>query len=244
MKPLKMLGLTALAALMAMAFVGASSAMAESTALCKVDESPCAVANLSKEVHETSVGKAKLLTSVGTTECNVLFSGMVEKEGSPLVVKGGFTYTNCVLGAVTCSATEENGPAEVSVLKEGHETAKVTGEGLVHVVCAGFIDCSYTGAGLVGTAKGPLLSAQTPDNGEVSLSEQSVAKEAGGLLCPKTAKLDITTTPLTATYISTPPPMKCENVGGTSGLYLGAIDGTECKAGHSTPLGSFELVGA
>jgi len=196
-KAIKMIGLAALTALMAMAFVGASSAMAESTTLCTADGSGCGVSH----VHEVSVGKAKLLSSVGTTECNVLFLGDISTTlANPLVIKGNFTYTNCELGGAGCTATEEHGPAEIKVLKEGHEKAKVTGEGLVHLTCVGFIDCSYNGIGLVGTGKGPLLSTQA--NGEVTLSEQSTTEEPGGLLCPKTAKLDITTSPLSATYIS------------------------------------------
>jgi hypothetical protein len=200
-KAIKMIGLAALTALMAMAFVGASSAMAESTSLCSADESPCASANQLGSVHETSVGKAKLLTSFGTTECDVLFSGTIAtKLANPLVISGSFTYTNCTLGGSSCTATEESGPAEIKTLKEGHEKGKVTGEGLVHLVCGKSIDCSYNGTGLIGTAKGPLLSTQA--NGEVSLSEQATTKETGGFLCPKTSKLDITTTPLSATYIS------------------------------------------
>jgi hypothetical protein len=200
-KAIKMIGFGALTALMAIALVGVTSATAEPTVLCKADESPCAEANLVKSVHETSVGKAKLLTSFGTTECNVLFaSTSVGGAASPQIVKGNFTYTNCELGGGSCTATEENGPAEIKVSKEGHETARVTGEYLVHVVCGSTMDCSYTGTGVIGTAKGPLLSTQT--NGEVTFSEQSLTKEAGGFLCPKTNKLDITTTPLSATYIS------------------------------------------
>jgi hypothetical protein len=199
-RAIKTVGLCALMTLMAMAFVGASPAMAESTTLCKADESPCA--SPVGHVHETSIGKAQVLTSIGSAECNVLFLGDVKSEGSPLVISGNFTYTNCVLGGSKCTATEENGPAELKVLKEGHETAKVTYEDLVHIVCAGFIDCSYVGTGLEGTAKGPLLSAREPDNGEVWLLEKSLTKEAGGFLCPKTAKLDdITMTLLTAAYL-------------------------------------------
>jgi len=203
MKAIKMIGLTALTALLAMAFVGASSAMAESTSLCSADEVPCSAANQLGSEHKTSVGKAKLLTSVGTIECDVLFSGTIAtKLASPLVISGSFLYTKCEVGSSACTATEENGPSEIKVLKEGHETAKVTGEGLVHVLCAGFIDCTYIGTNLVGTAKGPLLSAQVPDNGEVSLQEQPLTKVAGSFFCTKTAKLDITMTSLTATYIS------------------------------------------
>jgi hypothetical protein len=243
-KAIKLIGLAVLTALLAMAFVGATSAMAESTALCSADESPCAKANLIKHIHEESVGKAKLLSSVGTTECNVLFLGMVLLEGNPLTTYGTLTLTNCGLGGSSCTATEENGPGEIRVLKEGHETAKVTYEYLVHLTCSGFIDCSYNGVGLVGTAKGPLLSAQTPDNGEVSLSEQTTNKETGGFLCPKTAKLDIVTSPLRATYISAPPAMECISV--TNGWYLSKVNSTECggKDGSLSLLGTFELIGA
>jgi hypothetical protein len=206
MKPIRIFGLAALAALMAMAFVGASSALAESTSLCDTDPGTgateaCPSGHLVTSVHETSVGKAKLLTSFGPVECNALFSGTIATTlAKPLVISGNFTYSNCTLGGSSCTATEENGPAEIKVLKEGHETASVTGEGLVHVICGKAIDCSYTGAGLKATAKGPLLASQ--ENGEVSLSEQVTSKEAGGFLCPKSAKLDITMTPLSATYIT------------------------------------------
>jgi hypothetical protein len=189
-KSIKMFGLAALAALMAMAFVGASSAMATTTSLCTGDTSGCGVTH----VHEESVGKAKLLSSI-TVECNVLFLGdALSGSGSPLVIHGKFTYTNCG----SCVVKEESASAKIEILKEGHETAKVTGEGLVHVECSGFIDCSYNGVGLKGTAKGPLLSTQK--NGEVTISGQTTNKETGGFLCPATSKLDITTTPLTATY--------------------------------------------
>jgi hypothetical protein len=201
-KSIKMLGLAALAALMAMAFVGASSAMAESTSLCSVDESPCETANRISHVHETTLsgGKATLLNSISNVLCDVLFLGdTVGTLNNPLVINGTFTYTNCVDEKPnSCTVTEESGPAEIKVLKEGHETAKVTGEGLVKVVCTG-ISCKYNGENLIGTGKGPLLSSET--NGNVTITDQST-KKVSGLLCPATAKLDITTTPLSATYIS------------------------------------------
>ena len=55
MNPIKMFGLAALAALMAMAFVGVNSAMGEETALCKADENPCAAENIITHVHETTL---------------------------------------------------------------------------------------------------------------------------------------------------------------------------------------------
>lgn len=121
-------------------------------------------------------------------------------SGGPVVIEGNFTFTNCTLGGSSCTATEENGPAQIKILKEGHETAKVTGEWLVHIVAGSTIDCSYVGAGIVGTKKGPLLSTQP--NGETGVFDQTLTKETGGFLCPKTAKLDIVLSPLSATYIS------------------------------------------
>jgi hypothetical protein len=197
-KSIKAIGLVALAALMAMAFAGASSALAESTQLCGHDGTPCEAIH---HIHETSVGKAKLLTSIGTTECTALYLGDVSSFGATATVVGNFTYSGCTLGGSNCTATEENGPSTIKVEKTGAETTKVTGEGLVHLVCGSSIDCSYTGTGLIGTGKGALKSLETNPNGEVTLSEQKTTKEAGGFLCPKESKLDITTTPLSKTYI-------------------------------------------
>jgi hypothetical protein len=118
--------------------------------------------------------------------------------GAPAIVAGNFTYSNC---NNSCVVTEENGPAEIKVLKEGHETSKVTGEGLFHVECGTFIDCLYTGEGLVGTGKGPLLAATEKTNGEVKFSNQKLNEEGGSFFCPDTSELTITTTPLEATYI-------------------------------------------
>src|SRR5262249_35407352 len=186
-----MLGLAALAALLAMAFVGASSAMAEKTVLCSNDSETSCTAVTS--VHETSVGKAKLLATP-RVECDVLFeSTSVGEEAAPQVIEGHFTYTNC-----GCTVRERAGTtASLEILKEGHETASVVGEALVEVNCFGIV-CTYKGEGLKGTAKGPLLSTET--NGEVNLSEQEV--RGSGSFCPSRGKLDIKTTPLSATYIT------------------------------------------
>jgi hypothetical protein len=184
--------LAALAATAATMLTGPTVATAEQTRLCSNDSESCTAIT---HVHETSTTKGELLAGSITVKCDVLFlSTSVGSEGAPLVIEGNFTYTNCG----SCSATEENGPSTVEVLKEGHETAKVTGEGLVHVNCSG-LNCRYIGEGLVATAKGPLLSTQA--NGEVSISEAEAEKESG-LFCPSTSKLDLTTTPLSATYIS------------------------------------------
>jgi hypothetical protein len=185
---------------MAMAFAGAGSAMAESTELCALDPgtaptAPCPEGEAITSVHETSVGKAKLLANP-RVECNVLFSSTsVGAAAAPQVIEGHFTYTNC-----GCTVREVTGTtAVIKVLRTSHETATVTGEAEISVNCFGIV-CTYNGEGLEGTAKGPLLSAQVPDNGEVSLQEQVVT--GSGSFCPSEGKLDIVTTPLTAVSIA------------------------------------------
>jgi hypothetical protein len=236
-KPIKMLGLAAMAALLAMAFVGASSAMAENTTLCTGDGSGCGITH----VHETSVGKAILLSSE-TTECEALFLGDVTKNeleepitlGAPLRILGTFAYTNCNGG---CTAKEENGPTEIQVLKTGTELGTVTSgsgtwAGLVNVTCTIFkISCKYVGEGLKGHALGPLTSSQV--NGSVTLSGQVTKEEGEKSLCPNEGKLDITTTPLEKVYIALGP---C--VAQTEGLYTDSACTTDVKT-----LGKFEIIG-
>jgi hypothetical protein len=196
MKPIKMFGLAALAALLAMAFAGASSAKAENTALCKAEEETCSEANTISHVHETSVGKGVLKSSLPTIECTVLFLGDVDSaEVSALVISGQFTYTSC---NNFCSVKEESANAVIEVLKTASELASVTGEGLVNVKCP-FINCNYIGTGLEGHALGPLTSEKGA-NGSVVLTEQLTEKESGS--CPKEAFLTLTTTPLEKAYLS------------------------------------------
>jgi hypothetical protein len=193
----KIVGLVTMAVMTTALFATPTIAVAEETSLCLADfpESACSEKQIASHVHLVSSGKAELLTTLNV-ECDVLFLGdTLSESGAPLLIDGNFTYTNC---NNSCITTEENGPSKIKVLKEGHETAKVTGEGLVKLFCSGSINCRYTGTGLTAIAKGPLLA--TAKTGEVSIKDQIVNKESGSL-CPSTAKLDIVLTPLSATYI-------------------------------------------
>jgi hypothetical protein len=202
MKSIKMLGLATFAALMAIAISAASSAMAETTVLCGLDEGVCGNNQIIVHAHGGTLAgaPATLLNSIGNITCDVLSLGSGSGLGAPEAVTGNSTFSNCKRsGTENCTVTEINGPSTGNVLKEGHETAKVTGEGEVKVKCGSFINCTYNGEGLVGTAKGPLLSASA--NGEVVTSEQTVHK-VSGFLCPSEAKLDATIVALAPTYIS------------------------------------------
>jgi hypothetical protein len=165
----------------------------------------------------------------------------VGSPGAPQIIKGNFTYSNCLRSASeSCTVTEKSGPTEIKVLKEGHETGKVTGKGEVQVKCGSFINCTYDGEGLEASAKGSLLSTET--NGSVSLNEQ-VTHKVSGFICPGEAKLDITTTPLVAIYIRAGElgeKMVCIFVGTNNGFYLNA-SGTTCETQNKTRVGSYEL---
>jgi hypothetical protein len=210
MKLIAALALILLAALTATATIGLSSALAEMTTLCNSDpgkglSEACPSEHVVTHLHETTLNgaKAKLLTSIVNVECDVLFlSDAIEGTSAPLLIEGSFTYTNCSSG---CRVEEVSEPSVFEILKEGHETASVTGHaveeefaGEVHVNCSG-LNCSYNWEGLSATAKGPLLSSET--NGSISTSEKELHK-VSGLFCPSKTKLDITTTPLSAVYVT------------------------------------------
>ena len=202
MNPIKMLGLAALAALATMAFTGATTAMAEPTALCDIDPGTgalevCPAGHLLVALHEANLpgSKVKLLFGIITVECDVLFQGVTaEALRNPQLIGGVYTYTNCTNN---CKITETNGPSIIEMLKEGHEKAKVTIGFQIIINCAA-MNCGYVGAP-VGKGWGPLLSLEA--NGEISIQEAQIFRTEGAL-CPLATVLDLRTTPLVKTYIT------------------------------------------
>jgi len=193
MKRVMALGPIAVVAVFAMALLGPSIAMGESTSLCEVDESPCG----SPISHVHYISKDMRITVPEMNyQCDVLFLGDVSALGSPQTIEGTFTYTNC---NQKCSRKEENGPAVLDLLRTGTEAGELTGEAEIHSFCLGFIDCVYSFENLVGKANGPLISNQ--ENGEFRYNEVPLT-HVSGFLCPKEAYLDATFVPLSATYIS------------------------------------------
>jgi hypothetical protein len=89
---------------MAMAFVGASAAIAEPTVLCSKEAKEAQCTEVT-HVHETSIGKAILKSSLMTVECTALFLGdTVEGSAAPLIIKGAYTYSSC---SNSCTVKEE-----------------------------------------------------------------------------------------------------------------------------------------
>ena len=119
MKLARMSSLVLAALIMAMALVGTSSAVAETTALCKVDEDPCKEANQVTEVHY----KAHNIDFLGEYAygCNnALLSAAVLELGKPQALEAqSMAYTSC--GGGCTRTTEELGT--LSVLRTASESA-------------------------------------------------------------------------------------------------------------------------
>jgi hypothetical protein len=189
MKPSKMFGLVAFAVLIA-ACCTASSVMAEEAEFCEADETPCSKPTFHIHLEVPKGHKSVLKTNLLTIECNAL---TLLEVGAP-TIDFTFNWGGCTSG---CTITEENGPGELNISWEAHETASVVGEFLFHVSCTG-MNCRYNGVGLKGVATGPLLS--TLEGGEIAITEQTLNKESG-TFCPSTSKLTFAVKPLGWIYI-------------------------------------------
>ena len=200
-----MFGLAALAAVVAMAFVGASSASAANTSLCKTTTEPCPEANQWKAgetIHLASTETGKLLNSIATVLCLTVLGNLKVLGASlanPLSMDGHFVYSGCGTNSThTNCEVEETEEGRFNVNATGAHTGTATGEnGKAHVHCTkvlGFItiDCTYVAAGL--TAE---LSGLEPSH--VTLTKQPVNLLEGSGLCPEESKVDALLTPLAET---------------------------------------------
>ena len=200
MRLMKMFGLAVLAAVAAMAFVGASSASAnQSTTLCKINQLPCASTNqwpTGTGLVGTSVGTALLLSDIVTVHCNSTASGKITSAAlaKPLVGTLVPSFTGCKTGSGTnCTVTTSSGTMLLLKTGPGVGTATVHNV-LARVQCGFFIDCSYVSDGVelealsLSGAHPALLHA----NG-VELQNE------GGFLCPDESFWDALYTVKTST---------------------------------------------
>jgi hypothetical protein len=199
MRLIKMFGFAALVAIAAMALVGATSAMAESTAICEGSDpggSTCPGSEASHLHFATSSSEpALILSSIVNVACQVLYLGNTLGLGAPLIIHGNFTYSKCETeSGGACTATELSSSALIEFLKNGSEKAEVTYNAEVLVECGALIHCVYNGAGQKWVGVGSL--------GTDNMSEtKTTLNKVSGFLCPKTASLDIWLGALTKLYI-------------------------------------------
>jgi hypothetical protein len=199
----KMFGLTALAAVAAMAFIGASSASAGNTQLCKVHTSTtCPAGSAATGVHFVNEGVGFLLNNLVDVLClTVLGQGTPLALGSPQQVHStALNFTNCGTSAShnECVITTEVQPL-FNLLHTALNVGQLTAEGgVTRVKCTVFgfikIDCKYGTAGLEFEVKGGNPATLTT-------SEKEVTFLGGSALCPDESSLDGTVKTLEAAYI-------------------------------------------
>jgi len=194
---IKLLGMAAVTAVAAMALVGASSAMAESTQLCTNETGTCVEPTT---VHSVTVGHAVLLSSIVNVECDALVSATVTKglvTNGPVVLNPAtLSYSNCLNNASVTVIKQ----GTISVLNEGNELGTQTASGYRVLVEAVGLHCVYSAENLKGHALGPLKTGTNKDH--VTYSEAEV-KKVEGFFCPSVSKLDALFQDLTAIWART-----------------------------------------
>jgi len=183
MRLIKMFGLVALVALAAMAVVGATSALATSTQLCKVHTSlTCGAGNAQTHVHKVLKGGTVYRVQMAV---NVLCLGVLA-ENTPLgLVTNGpqvvhvlnLTFSGCGTGSThdNCTITVEEQPL-AHLLKTGLDTGTLLLlSGIFHLACANLgINCVYD-----------LEGAEFSAGGNHLIAEETPVTELGGkFFCP------------------------------------------------------------
>jgi hypothetical protein len=182
-----MFGLAALAAVAAMAFVGATSASATSTQLCKVHTGlTCAAGEAATSVHQVlkSGTVGQLLAVINVLCLGFLVEATALGLGNPQQVHATTqTFTGCGTSSAhsNCTVTVQEQPLS-NLLKTGLDQGVLTAtNGRTRLVCANIgLDCVYDLEGIeFNVAAGHLTAEETATN------------ELGGkFFCPDEGLLD------------------------------------------------------
>jgi hypothetical protein len=204
-----MIGLAGVAAIAAMAFVGASSAMANGpTALCKTNEEPCQAANLTGHVHFESVGEPTLSTTSPNLTIKCLSSlalGDAEELGNPTgVTLTQLTWTGCYTAPFVshnCTVTTVV-PGLIDVLRTLPNLGTATALGTeVKVTCGAVINCIYGGPTITGLTVEGALHNGSASHGKLKAPGIAVPKVKG--LCPSASTWNAEYESLEHIFIST-----------------------------------------
>ncbi len=215
MRLIKMFSLAALTALVAMAFVGASSATATgTTALCKSEAKTCPESELVSTFH--LFNKEATVVSLTSELANVLCLGLLAdtqslSAGIPQKINSEtIAFTGCGTSATHNNCTVEfKTVPKFTLLKTAENLGLLTatnGELLFKCSVLGItkIDCTFDTAGLEFEVEGALHKSGAAGNGMVTAA--STPLETGsGTKCPnpeKPATLDFLLEPLVHTYVS------------------------------------------
>jgi hypothetical protein len=197
---IKMFGLATVAAVAAMAFVGATSASAGSTAICTAHTGLlCAAQNVATSGHYVlragTVGQ--LLAAIDVLCLGVLVDATMLGLASPQMVHSlSLSFTGCGTGSGhnNCTVTTPAGQQPLfHLLKTGLDQGLLTAlSGQKRLVCSNIgLDCLYDAAGMEFEAAG----------GNIIANETPVEELGGKFFCPDEGLLDGELEGLTRAYI-------------------------------------------
>ena len=198
MRLIKTFGFAAIATVAAMAFVGATSASATSTQLCKVHSGlTCEAGNAVTSHHMVlaSGTVGKLLGATNVLCLNILIEATPLGLGNPQSIHTtAFTFTGCGTGAAHNNCTVETPEQPLAdLLKTGLEEGVLTfTSGQQRTQCPNLgINCLYDGAGMEFAVGGQHLTAE----------ETAVTELGGKFLCPDEGLVDGLFETLADTYV-------------------------------------------
>jgi len=203
MRSIKTLGLAVVAAMVTIAFVGASLASAVPTrvVLCEVKVLECPAPFPNPTTIVAHAEDPKLLTSLGTILCEKSLAELtLLNELSELVVTHvlALSFENCKIGKTACTATVDS----LGLVSYTHDEpalkafAKSTGGTKVTVKCGSLLNCKYGGE--------PTFVVHSTEEGVTNLlaGETTILNEEGEkFICPNTSRLDATYTALGTVWI-------------------------------------------
>ncbi|HEX6753775.1 MAG TPA: hypothetical protein VF093_09355 [Solirubrobacterales bacterium] len=173
MRLIKMFGLTALAAVAAMAFVGATSASAEtSTQICKAHTGLTCGAGDAVTSHHMVLASGtvgQLLATINVLCLGILIDATPLGLGKPQSIHTtSFSFTGCGTGSGhnNCTVTVPEQPL-ADLLKTGlEEGVLIFTNGRLRTVCSNLgVDCLYDGEGMeFNVGGGHLTATETPTN--------------------------------------------------------------------------------
>jgi len=202
MRLIKMLGLAAMAAVVATAFIGAATASAEfNTVLCEKAELICESpvnggGNVEIHLETLAANPPLLLSSAGTVECEkslALLTLLNELAKAPAkqeahILSLSFTG-NCHLGETSCTVTT-NDLGSLLLLKTGELKAIATDMELeghktkVTLKCGFFINCTFSA-----NAK-TSLAVSSDAEGHLTGKAEATPLTGSGFLCPEKGNWD------------------------------------------------------
>jgi hypothetical protein len=202
MKLIKMLSLTVVAGIAAMAFVGTSAALAETTGvlLCEKAELKCTTPWKSPVTLKATATNPKLLTSIGTLECEksavevTLLQPTLAALQLAHILALNFTG-NCHLGSTKCTLTVQqlggisitHGPNPLEWRGVG---VKLLTNTAINMKCGFLVNCTYE-FGETGEVE-MTATNDAEGKGTTVINEEPLKRSSG--FCPETTKWDATYT--------------------------------------------------